>query len=779
MEPARQKWIARLILVAIIGAGVGWLAQVDYGRKVSTDVLDLIPTSERAPELLLARTLADQQQARVALFVLQSSDEARLADATDAFVTALRGSPAFAEVVRMPDATGRDALGRFVFQRRFDLLLPAWLAARHRDYETNGLGARWPDWLAEHAAANLEHFIGTPEAVGFQDLLPSDPLLLVADLAERTRALELETPNQAGQQLVWARTSAPPLSEAAQQPVFAAVDSALQSARGICPSAALRWTSVGRFAAENRERIQGELSWLNGVSLVAVLGVAFVCLQRVRKALHLVPVVLGALLGAWVVTTLVFARVHVLVFVVGSLLGGVAIDYGFYLFLQPPAFPGEPYLGKVRRLLKPLLASAFTTILGFSLLLWSDLPLIRQLGVFVSAGLIAALLTALLWFAQRDETYTPTRAFARRRLAATSRAQRVARLLLAAGAIIALGGLLRLHWHDDIRDLETLPPGRREEAAWVRAQFGESAQHANYVTRGETLRAARTALAGFLTWHAHEYPGTAVASLGELLPNPADWDALPDRVKALDGFEPALRTALQRHGFEPDAFEPFFSEWRAWLALPHRSYDAMAMPFVRALSGPLALGIAASPEGAMFVTVAAHPPGKEPPRELATIGLDQLQSFNRLFSRYRQSALQLSSLGFVLLGLSVLWLYGIGRGIAVFAVPCGSCLFALGLLGLVGQTLNLFHLLGAFLGVCLSHNYAIFSAENAARGDEPPPSIRLSALTTGASFGVLAFSHIPVVAALGVTVAVIVMTALVAVELIPLAQRAPAPAIRT
>ena len=73
--------------------------------------------------------------------------------------------------------------------------------------------------------------------------------------------------------------------------------------------------------------------------------------------------------------------------------------------------------------------------------------------------------------------------------------------------------------------------------------------------------------------------------------------------------------------------------------------------------------------------------------------------------------------------------------------------------------------------MCLSHNYAIFTAENAARGDEPPPSIRLSALTTAASFGVLALSSIPVVSALGTMVALIVTTALAGVELEPMARR--------
>ena len=47
------------------------------------------------------------------------------------------------------------------------------------------------------------------------------------------------------------------------------------------------------------------------------------------------------------------------------------------------------------RLLKPLLASCLTTVAGFSLLLFSELPFIRQLGVFVGAGLVSALVAAV------------------------------------------------------------------------------------------------------------------------------------------------------------------------------------------------------------------------------------------------------------------------------------------------------------------------------------------------------------------------------------------------
>jgi predicted exporter len=200
------------------------------------------------------------------------------------------------------------------------------------------------------------------------------------------------------------------------------------------------------------------------------------------------------------------------------------------------------------------------------------------------------------------------------------------------------------------------------------------------------------------------------------------------------------------------------------------------MRLAGSLRGPASLLMSVSPKLSWIVSTAPQTSLREPPAGGSTVSVRQLENLNRLFSRYRISALGLSSIGLAALGLSVLALYGVKEGWRIFAVPAGACLVTFGALGLLGQTLNLFHLLGAFLGVCLSHNYAIFSAENARRREARPPSVRLSAITTAASFGVLALSQIPVVAALGVTVAMIVVTALVIVELEPLTHgAAPVP----
>ncbi len=781
MQPPRQKRWARILLAAGALLGFAWLALLDRPNKISTDVLDLLPRDERSPEIALVRSLAGEQQARVALFALKFSaaTPAPTRDAaTAAFTTALSASPAFAEVTRLDDTTARDTLGREVFARRLDLLFPGWLAARRADYERTDRKTPWPDWLAERAATELQSFLSKPEALAFQELVPSDPLLLIPALTERVSGFAGAGLAGGGPKditLIWARTAASPLREEGQKPVFAAAAAATSAAQKLAPDTTLQWTAVSRFAAESRRRIEAEMSILNLVSLAAVLGVAALCVRRLPKVLHLAPVILGAMLGAWVATTAVFDRVHVLVFVVGSLLGGVAIDYGFYLYLQPPRYPGEPYRARVGRLLRPLLSSALTTILGFSLLLLSELPLIRQLGVFVSAGLLSALATALLWFAQIEEPTLATRAFIRARVMHPGpRLRTAARTLLLVCAAIALLGPWRLHWHDDIRELDIPAVEIRANDHAVRQLFGDDTERTVYLTRGKTIAEARASLERFLAWHAEKFPGTALASLGLATPSPAAWAALPAAVPLLANFEPALRAALSRHDFDADSFAPFFETWNQWRTRPaFPAYNDVTGGLLRRLHGPLALLATDSPESSWFAALAEHPPGAEPPAEFSTVSSGQLESLNGLFTRYRTSALHLSAIGLSLVGLSVFLIYGLRRGIRIFAVPVGSCLLAFGLLGFAGATLNLFHLLGAFLGVCLSHNYAIFTAENASQGEEPPPSIRLSALCTAASFGVLALSHIPVVAALGLTVTIIVLCALAIVELLPLAERSP------
>jgi predicted exporter len=777
----------RLLAAAILGCaailGALWLLRVDFTRKISTDVLDLLPSGDRSPEMAMVRSLAGDAEARVMLFALAGpSGRPAPEGAASRFAAELARQPEFEQALSPDDPAPRDALGRELFERRFTLLFPIWLRERTAAHDSGAdRGAPLSEWLATDAASRLDAFLAAPAALAFQDEVPSDPLLLMPGAVDRMKAgLALVAPPATASggppARVWARIAASPMSEAGQEPVFAAVDRALAATRAVYPGVDVSFTGVNRFAAASKARIQREFSWLNLLSAAAVAAVACLSVRGAHRALHLAPPVLFAVLGAWVFTTMAFERAHILVFVIGSLLTGVAVDYGIYLYMQPPAFPGEDCAAKVRRLRKPLLSSCFTAVAGFSLLLFSDLPPVRQLGLFVASGLLCALGGSVLYFSALGNAWLEPRRFPAR-LAPAAGVRRGVRRALVAVWLAALPGLFMVAWRDDIRDLQIPSPRLQREDARVRALFDGPSDQAVYLTRGRTLGEARAALDRFQSWLKAEDPGADFANLGAVIPTEAAHAAALRFVREHPEFPARLRAALESAGFEAGAFAPFFEAYASFAARASGDDLGAAVGSLRSrLSGPLSLLVHDDGNLAWYVTLASRAARGAPPADTRTVSAGQLQSLNAIFARCRRSALWLSLTGLAIVGGGVLLSYGPRDGIRIFSIPCGVCLGLFGVFGWLGLPLNLFNLLGAFLGVCLAHNYSIFSVTSAYRREPPPASVRLSALCASASFGVLALSGIPAVRALGGTVALMVLAALLTIEFehfAPISRRTP------
>ena len=171
--------LASLALVALLGGA--WLLQLDFARKISTNVLDLIPDGEGAPELTLVRQLAGDAEARTMFIVLTQPDGTPAPAAAALRLAALLArEPAFDQALALGDPTARDALGHELFEQRFALLFPRWLRERQQVHQKTGAAAAgFSGWLADDAAAALTGFLSKPEALAFQEIIPADPLLPV------------------------------------------------------------------------------------------------------------------------------------------------------------------------------------------------------------------------------------------------------------------------------------------------------------------------------------------------------------------------------------------------------------------------------------------------------------------------------------------------------------------------------------------------------------------------------------------------------------------------
>jgi predicted exporter len=433
--------------------------------------------------------------------------------------------------------------------------------------------------------------------------------------------------------------------------------------------------------------------------------------------------------------------------------------------MQPPVGADEDYWHKVRRLAKPLLASCLTAVAGFALLLFSELPFIRQLGVFVGSGLVSALAAAVVYFSTVKNPFLEARTFPGNSLLSAAARRNLRRAVIVLW-IVALPGLALLRWKDDIRELEIPSPKLKKEDARINALFGGQADRTVYLTYGPTIEAARDSLASLDQW-LQSTGGEKVRSVGlsAVVPTAKQAGEAVTFVRAHPEFPTELHSAFAAAGFDTNAFDPFFAAYKHYAESAEKiSLNEALSALQSKLTGPVGLLLHTGRPLNWFVTIVSRAPAVSPPAATNTISASQLQTLNRIFSRYRRSALWLSLTGLAIVGAGVFLSYGWRDGARIFAIPCGTCLGLFGVLGWTGHPLNLFHLLGAFLGVCLTHNYSIFSATSAYRGEAPPVSVRMSALTTAASFGVLALSGIPVVRALGSTVAIMVISALFIIE---------------
>jgi predicted exporter len=134
---------------------------------------------------------------------------------------------------------------------------------------------------------------------------------------------------------------------------------------------------------------------------------------------------------------------------------------------------------------------------------------------------------------------------------------------------------------------------------------------------------------------------------------------------------------------------------------------------------------------------------------------------DRLYGGYLREAIRLSLAGFavivVLLGIA---LRDVRRVVAVLAPLVAAVLVVAAGFALAGTPMILLHLVGMLLIVAIGSNYALFFDRGAAApagaddGSRPRmlASLLTANLTTVAGFGVLAFSSVPVLAALGATV---------------------------
>ncbi|HXI78336.1 MAG TPA: MMPL family transporter [Steroidobacteraceae bacterium] len=762
-------WILCLALASLVVARARYI----------TDLSAFLPANPTPAQQLLVDQLRDGPASRLILIAVEHGDADARARASVALAARLRRDARFSSVNNGEPLTAeRDR--EFLFQHRY--LLSDQVAAQR--FSAPGLRAAMQDTIDD---------LASPAGLMLKSLLPNDPTGEMLHIIEQLA----RTPAPAAGGGVWVspdgartlmvvQTAAGGSDIDAQEQAVEAIRSAfaaalLESAAGNAQSLQLKVSGPGVFAVAARAKIERAAVRLSLASAILVVTLLFAVYRSVPAlALGLMPVASGAVIGIAAVA-LGFGAVHGITLGFGTTLIGESVDYSIYFFVQSRRLAQDPAPGSnwQQTWWPTIRLGMLTSVCGFASLLPSGFPGLAQLGAYSISGLIAAacvtryVLPALLpaGFAIRDVAPFG------RRIGALLRPMRQLRggALAAAAAVLAAAAIAILLRHDATlwnRELSALSPVSAQDQdadTQLRRDLGAADVRDLVIVSGSTLDAAlagaeRAARALEPLVDAGMISG--FDSPANFLPSAAAQAARRDSLPGAAQLRDNLRQAAADLGVNEDRLQPFLNDVEAARHAPlltapdlqgtsmRTGFEALILHQRNGWHALLPLHSAAAHSIDTARVTAALQSARIPQAQT----LDLKQEADSLYAGYLSEAIHLSLAGIV--ALTILLLIALRSPLRVAKVLAPLALAVLCVaagLALSGVQLTILHLVGMLLIVAVGSNYALFfdrqSRVHAGSESVTLASLAIANLSTVIGFGLLSFSQVPVLVALGATVA--------------------------
>ena len=770
---ALALWLAGLLLCGAV------VLQTHF----TADLSAFLPQTPTREQKVLLDQLRDGVVSRLILVGIEGGDLAARTEVSKRMARRLRTDAALASVNNgEPVNAANDQ--RFLFEYRY-LLSPAVTPER---FTTAGLHA---------ALADTIDLLASPAGMLVKPLLPRDPtgetVLLLERLAAGNRPRESNgvwiSKSGAGA-LLLVQTRAAAVDTDAQQHAMAGISAAFDAARaeaGLPAAAAslkLVMTGPGVFSVQSRQTIESEVTRLSLISAGIIIAMLLLLYRSPwALALGLLPVVSGALAGVAAVS-LGFGIVHGITLGFGTTLIGEAVDYSIYLFVQSRALAerdgsaadADIQRAWVREFWPTIRLGMLTSIVGFSSLLLSTFPGLAQLGLYSIAGLVVAAAVTRYILPQLLPVNFRIRDISALGHAVGRGAQRAPllrwplALLIVVACVVVFQHRAAL-WNTELSSLSPVSQADQALDARLRADMG--APDVRYMVSvsapdREAALVAGDKVARQLEPLVAEGILAGYESAGRYLPSMA---AQRERQASLPETGLAERLAQASRGLpvRPALFAPFIDDVaKVRTRAPLQRADLDGTSFALAVDSLMferegrwsALLPLRAPDQKGGAGIAADAVRAAIARagEPSALFVDLKAESDNLYSGYLNEAVLLSAGGLVAIVLLLAaTLRSPVRVLRVLLPLCAAVVSVVALLAATGQRMTILHLVGLLLIFAVGSNYALFfdkkrDADAQPIAPETLASMLFANLTTVAGFGLLGFSEVPVLQAIGRTV---------------------------
>jgi predicted exporter len=753
-------------LAAWAALTVALLAYSAAHLEFSTDITHFLPDGEGAELAQISRELTQSELTRTVVLSISADDPAVARAAAVELAESLRANPEVAWLRAGADPEFLRSVYELYFPHRLYFLSDAPAAELPALLSDDGLRAQ---------AHTVRASLALPTSPLLKQIVPEDPLGALQRQLERLQAGEpglvtrdgIFTSADGHWAVLLLATKHSAFDSASQAPLLDAIAAKFAELRArLGSNLVLEQAGANRFSVQAETDIRFDASWISALSFVGVTLLTYVFFRSpFSLVLVMIPGMFG-LLVAMAVGIAVFGKLDGMTLAFGGSLIGVTVDYPTHqLILWSLSERGESPWQLSRRLGGSLVMAALTTIASFAGMGFTSFPGFRELGLFSTVGVGAAVLASLLMLPDllpRRRRVQPVSASLAERLGpwipALGRHRSALALVPAAVVVLGAFALPRLHWHDDLSKMSRLDPDMQAEDERVRARVSDFDGGRFVIALGanaEDAAAANEVVHRRLAELERGGKLDAQRSLHDL------WFpiALQEQNLAALRADPTLSARLDRAftsaGFRPGATAPFAAALAA-PAPPLALADLRASPLGE-LAGTLVL------ELGQRTAVLTYLRGVRDPAALsaALAGLpdvflfEQRSFLNDVYARFRDHTLRQIALGSAAVMLLLIVRYrDWRRALAAFLPSLLVPIIVLSGFALAGVETNLLHAVSLLIVMGMGVDYGIFIVDAAEEGTELGATLvscLLCALTTVLSFGALALSTQPPLRAIGTT----------------------------
>lgn len=587
--------------------------------------------------------------------------------------------------------------------------------------------------------------------------------------------------------------------------VCALADGAITRAKSKFPEAQIDYIGAYAMSADNAQIARADSSRCLPITCALIFAVCVSAFRnRVFALAAAVPTLIGTV-AAFCVLRCAFSQVSALSVAFASIAAGVGIDYALHI-LYPLDSRGKFSVLKAQKtadsLSSPIFAICFTTLTAFAIIACLG-GAMAQLGLF---GFVSVAVTAVVSvFVLPAFATALSRARARptffERIADKVLLLQFARprVFAAAACLLALAALplaLRVGFDGSVSSLASKSERLEQSDLRVRAAWGAAVSSPQIVACGRTFDEAATELAAACA-RAEKLGCAEISRTAKLLQSSAaaeknleKWESFwtPEKLRE---FSETVSKVARENGINPAAFKPALDAIRnarsSAVALsdsPQMSKifakrifrdsqtSALCVPIsveIGADLGKLADAVAGGRYGAGARTAAGVASSGGDATQVGQSGaflLDMQYLQTHISQTTRSIFLKCALVSLAAVGIylsfalrSVLAAAGVMLCVAVGLV------WSFALMEITGTKITLTNSVFVIFSVCLAQDYAVmifYGAVKNANARAAGGPVLLSAITTIAAFGTLAFARHTVISGLGVAAAVSVFSILCA-----------------